>query len=228
MQRVRARVLPVIGVAVALVALSGCDESPTTAAHVGSQTISTDDVGLMAKALCEEQVAAKGSAQAPPAQPMSAVNSSALGALIQSAVDKQYAASKHLDYDKVSMAQQLEQLEPLIAKLPADDRKRTRELITQLFKGQLQIFQEVVAKLQATGVQPTQALVQQGAQATEDAYAKKLHVDVNPRYDAPTIGKSGDGSRSLSKAVSAGAKDAQATSPDASWVTGLPAAQRCG
>jgi hypothetical protein len=216
----------VLAVAAALAVLSGCDQSPQTAARVGSDTISTHDVELMAQALCEEQSGATG--QNPAARPVSAVNSAALGALISSAIDRQYAAEHDLNYDRVSMAQQLEQLQPLIDKLPAKDQARTHELIKELFEGQLQVFQEAVAKLRATGVQPTQALVQQAAQATEAEYAKKLDIDVNPRFDAPGPGHEGDGAQSLSRAVSSDAKTAQGADPDPSWVSGLPATQRCG
>jgi hypothetical protein len=223
---VKLRLLSAVGAALALVLLSGCDQSPQTAAHVGSTTITTDDLDLMAQALCAE--ASSGQSQGQGAQPVSRVNSAALGALISSAVDAQYAAEHDLGYDRATMAQQLQQLDPLIAKLPEADQKRTKELITQLFKGQMQIFDEAVSKLRASGVQPTQELVQQAAQATETEYAKKLDIDVNPRYSAPGPGHEGDGSQSLSRAVSGNAKTAASENPDPGWVTGLPATQRCG
>jgi hypothetical protein len=216
--------VPVVLAAVVLL-LSGCDQSPQTAAHVGSQTITTDDVHLLAQALCKEQESA-GSAGT--ARPVSAANNAALGSLIQSALDEQYAAKHDLDYDRLSMADQLDQLKPLINSLPSGDRTRTRELIEQLFKGQLQLFGEAVSKLQASGVQPTQQLVQQAAQATEAEYAKTVDIKVNPRYDAPGPGHEGDGAHSLSRAVSSDAKASSAAQPDASWVAGLPATQRCG
>lgn len=218
------RLVPVVLAAVVLL-LSGCDQSPQTAARVGNQTISTDDVHLLARALCKEQEAA-GSAAQP--RPLSAANDAALGTLISSALDAQYAAEHHLDYDRLSMADQLGRLQSLIDSLPAGDRARTKELIEQLFKGQLQLFKQAVDKLQAGGVQPTQQLVQQAAQATEAEYAKSVDIDVNPRFSAPGPGHQGDGAHSLSRAVSREAKAAQSEAPDASWVAGLPATQRCG
>jgi hypothetical protein len=216
--------VPLVLAAVVLL-LTGCDQSPQTAARVGNQTITTDEVNLLAKALCKEQEQAGSGGST---RPVAAANNAALGTLIQSALDEQYAAKHDLDYDRLSLASQLDQLKSLIDGLPAKDRSRTRELIEQLFKGQLQVFQEAVTKLQAAGVQPTQQLVQQAAQATTAEFAKTVDIDVNPRYDAPGPGHQGDGAQSLSKAVSKDAKAAQSTDPDPSWVAGLPAPQRCG
>jgi hypothetical protein len=221
----RARRFVPVALAAAVLLLSGCDQSPQTAARVGNQTITTDDVHLLAQALCKEQESAGSGGTS---RPVSAAYDAALGSLIQSALDAQYAARHHLDYDRLSMADQLNQLGSLIDSLPAKDRARTRAIIEQLFKGQLQVFGEAVKRLQSSGVQPTQQLVQQATQALEADFAKSVKIKVNPRFDAPGPGHEGDGAHSLSRAVSSDAKAATAFQPDASWVAGLPATQRCG
>jgi hypothetical protein len=226
MQPVKTRLLPVAGVVLALVALSGCDQSPLSAADVGPTTISVHDVNLMAQALCTEQTSSAGGAQAPSA--VSAVNQSALAALVQSAVDAQYAAKENLDYDRLQLASQVTKLDPLIAKLPQKDQARTRELITDLFRGELQLFQQGAALVQQSGQQATQQSVQIAANKLEADFAATVKIKVNPRFNTVGSGHGADGFQSVSRSVSTTATAAQSATPDPAWVLSLPSSQRCG
>lgn len=226
MHGVKTRLLPVAGVALALVALSGCDQSPISAAHVGSTTIPVHDVTLMRQALCTEQAGSAAGSQAPSA--VSAMNQSALAALVQSAVDAQYAAKEHLDYDRLQLASQITKLDPLIAKLPQKDQSRTRELITDLFRGELQLFQQGAAVVQESGQQPTQQSVQAAANKLEADYAATVKIKINPRFNTIGPGHGADGFQSVSRSVSAAATSAQSATPDPTWVLSLPSSQRCG
>lgn len=227
MQDVKRRLIPAAAVALALVALSGCDQSSLTAAHVGSESISVQDLNLVTEALCTEQLDAQGAAARPPSA-VSTTSGSALSALIESAIDRQYAASHQIGYDRVSLAKQVSQLDALISHLPAKDQDRTRELITDLFRGQMQMFQAATSQVQATGKAPDQQSVQQQMSAIETSYAKTLDIKVNPRFDPIGPGHGGDGFQSLSRAVSTTGKNNTSQQPDASWVADLPAGQKCG
>ncbi|WP_310964962.1 hypothetical protein [Nocardioides terrisoli] len=223
----KTRLLPMAGAALALVALSGCAQSSQTAAQVGSQTISTSDLHLMTQALCTEQRHATGASAQPPSA-ISTVSNSALGALIESAIDRRYGDQHAVSYDKLTLAQEVNRLDPLISELPAADQARTRQLISDLFRGQMQVYQAATAQVRASGQAPTQQLVQQQVGAIESATAKKVDITVNPQYDTSGPGHGGDGHGSLSRAVSSDAKNSVSAQPDASWVANLPAGQKCG
>jgi hypothetical protein len=222
----RAKFVPLAGAALAVLAFAGCTQSPEVAARVGSETITVDDLDLMTQALCTEQ---ETNAQAAtPESAVSTVRGSALAALIQTQVDAQYAAANDLPEDGLAVAQQLERLNPLLEKVPAEDRDRTRELIRDLFQGQQQLFTAVVDKLKSGGQQPSQEVIQQAIASLEADYSKKLDIDINPRFDSAGADHQGDGFGSLSHAVSTGAKAATSDQPDPAWAAGLPASQKCG
>jgi hypothetical protein len=225
MHRVKTRLLPVTGATIALVALAGCSQSPLNAAEVGSQAISVHDVGLMAKALCTEQA---NSAQGGQPSALSAVNRSALAALVQSAVDAQYAASRKLSYDPVQLATQVGRLDDLIAKLPKKDQATTRTLITDLFRGELQLFQAGLVEVRKSGQQPTQDSVQAAANKLEADYAATVKIKVNPRFDTAGATNRGDGFQSVSRGVSPMATKGLSATADPTWVLSLPGTQRCG
>lgn len=227
MQDVKRRLIPAAAAALALVALSGCDQSSLTAAHVGSESISVTDLDLLTQALCAEQLNAQGAEGRPPSA-VSTTSGSALTALIESAIDRQYADRHQIGYDRVSLAKQVGQLDSLISHLPAKDQDRTRELITDLFRGQIQMFQAATSQVQAAGKAPNQQLVQQEMSKIEASYAKTLDIKVNPRFDPAGPGHGGDGFQSLSQAVSTTGKNSTSQQPDAGWVADLPAGQKCG
>jgi hypothetical protein len=220
------RVVP-LGLA-ALLLITGCDQSTGTAAKVGSDTISTHDVDLVSKALCQER-AGQASAQNDTRISLALVRKQAVTALVDAQLNQQYGDQRHAFYDKATLNQQVASLKTLIDKLPADDRARTQDLITGIFRGRLLLTQIGQQQLALTGQRATsqdQALTA-GLKARA-AYDKRTKVELNPRYDTDGPGKGGAGSQSLSKSVSTYAKDGGASSQDPSWTAGLPANLRCG
>ena len=220
------RVVP-LGLA-ALLLITGCDQSTGTAARVGSDTISTRDVDLVSKALCEERTSQQ-SAQNDARISLALVHKQALTALVDAELSQQYGDKQHAFYDKATLNQQVASIKALIDKLPARDRARTRDLITGIFRGRLMLTQIGQQQLALTGQRATtqdQALTA-GLKARA-AYDKKTKVELNPRYETDGPGKGGAGSQSLSKSVSTYAKDGSASSQDPTWTAGLPANLRCG
>jgi hypothetical protein len=220
------RLLPVA--ALSLVVLSGCAHNPQVAATVAGHDISTHDVDVLTHALCLEQ---QGSGQSQPTT-IAALQASALSALISTKVDEDYAAKNDLSDNPPTLASSLKQLDGLIAKVPSKDRKLASSLITELIRGQLQVQEVVIAKLQQSGQKLTQTLVTQGIQQLEQQHASTLTTTVNPRYDTGTT-KDADGA-SVSKAVSTSATSAlsvlrgNSSKTDTAYVASLPSSQRCG
>lgn len=219
------RLLPVA--ALSLLVLSGCAQDPNVAARVQGQAISDHEVDVLSTALCAER---SGSSGAAPTS-LASVRSSALAALIDSHVDADLAKKNGLTYEPLTLAKQMQQLDTLIAKLPSGDQKLGTTLITDLLRGQLQLQQAVVRQLESSGQQPTDQNVAAGVQQLESQHVATLSVKVNPRYDFSATSASGDGSQSVSEAVSSEAKSAIGVlqgKTETAYVAGLPAAQKCG
>lgn len=227
MRRVK-RLLPVAAATLALVALAGCSDDPQVAARVGSQSIPVSDVNVLSNALCAEQASSSGSAPTP----LSAVRASALSALIESHVDAQYARADRLTYDPLTLAQEVGQLGSLVKRLPESQRAQATTLITTLLKGELQVSGAAVSALKAAGQSVTQQSEETAVRQLEAAYAKRLRIKVNPRFQSNGLGATGaDAGPSVSQAVSAQALAAQAVlrgTSESSYAAGLPADQRCG
>jgi hypothetical protein len=211
-----------------LLLVTGCSQDPQVAAHVGGKSISVKDVDILGKALCAERVESGQAA----ATSMSAVRGSALAALIDSALDAEVAKDRKLSYDKATLGSSVAQLESLVAKLPADDRDRGRELITDLLRGQMQLSTAAAGLVQQSGQQLTQDAVNQVVQQLETEQAGRTKISVNPEFDSPGFGRAGDGEQSVSLAISSTAKAARkiitSSTPSATYVGSLPAAQKCG
>lgn len=225
------RALAVPGVVgVALLALSGCAQSPGVAARVNGAAISTQDVQLMTQALCSERFAARkqglqktGFTMASVAQ----VRSQALQALIESQINQQWAHKKHLPANGFAVAQQMQSLGPLLKRLPAEDRARTRNLISMLFRGETQLQKAGADYLDSQGQAANPQTAQQAGIAQRQPFVKATTVTVNPRYNTQGTGHTKN-AQSLSKPVSDFAHNAASAKPSEQWVVDLPANQRCG
>lgn len=211
----------------ALTLLAGCANDPNVAARVGGSSISVNDVDILGQALCIERVS---SGQAP-ATSLASVRGSALAALIESALDAGVASEHQLPYDARQLGTSMQRLTPLIDQLAESDRDRATVIITDLLRGQMQLSTAAQQQLQQSGQQPTQQLVTQAIQQLEAQHAATLKITVNPEFSSPGFGVTDDGTESVSKAVSATARQARTaltSTPSDSYVANLPAAQKCG
>lgn len=226
MPGVKPRVLALA--AVAVLALSGCDQSPSLAAQVGSQAIPVSDVQLLTQALCTPTPGAPTSDNA-----VATVNNASVATLVEAAVDNQLARAKGVQVDPAAVEAQLSQFDQLLTALPAQDRDRTRELIAQVFRGRAAVTQ-LATRLVGTGASQAAGgqVLQQAVQSLEKNWADKVGVRLNPRYDSAGLAAQGPGSQSVSVPASTAAKNAVAAAsggqPDATWLANLPANLRCG
>lgn len=218
-----------------MLALTGCAQSGNVAARVGDTTVPTSDVDFLTHLQCGilDKAAAKSPGQVK-AVPMSRVRNQWVNALIDSELNRQLAAREDLSYDKETLRSAMDQFEPTLAQAPAKDRDRARDMIESIYRGQLEVVALAQRDLSRQGVtSPSDDQVRQAVTKILDDFRKKVDVDINPQYGPGADGVAGSADPSLSRAVSSFAKDARAggsttSDPDATWVGGLPADQRCG
>jgi hypothetical protein len=123
----------------------------------------------------------------------------------------------------------MDQFEAVLKLVPAKDRDRFRDLVESVYRGQLQVYTLAESDLSDQGVaRPTQDDVDKAVAKIQDDYRKKVDIEVNPQFGADASGVAGSVDPSLSLAVSSFAKQSRSGQPDATWVSGLPADQRCG
>lgn len=214
--------------AVALTMLTGCSElTPGTAAVVDGTRITTDEVKELADAQCAGLALAvklkQGEASARKTQ-----EQSALGLLMDIQLNREFGESRGLEPRPESVRSIYDQVEPLIQSVPAKQRSGTEEVFRRWAEARDLIVQ--------IGEQETgQKLAQDNADSLINAayserqtWLKKVDIETDPRYAPGKDGFPGAGDGSVSRASSDFAKSATAEEPDASWVGGLPARQRCG
>jgi hypothetical protein len=218
-----------------MLALSGCAQSGNVAASVGDTTVPTSDVDFLTNLQCGilDKAAAKNLGQVT-AVPVSRVRNQWVNALVEAELNRQLAAREDLSYDKATLRSAMDQFEPTLAQAPAKDRSRARDMIEDIYRGQLEVVALAERELSRQGVsEPSDDQIRQAVTKILDAYRKKVDVDINPQYGPGADGIAGSEDASLSRAVSSFAKHARdgsssTTDPDATWVSGLPADQRCG
>jgi hypothetical protein len=111
------------------------------------------------------------------------------------------------------------------------DRTVLRDTITAVVKGQLVLIEVGRRELVKRGAPNSQitadAALQAGNTLLDDWAAKHVDISVDPRFG--TYSKSGlqATSGSLSAPVSSRSKQGAAAQPSNSWVSSLPASQKC-
>lgn len=217
-----------------VMALSGCTQSGNVAARIGDVTVPTSDVDFLTRMQCETlDRAAKDPSQAAQGGvrtvPLAQVRAAMLNTLVDAELNRQLAEEKDLTYDKATLNRVMEQFEQVIAQAPADDRDRFRDMVEDVYRGQLEVYTLAQADLANEGVDnPTQDQVDQAVAKIQSDYRKTVDIDVNPQYGADADGVAGKADPSLSLAVSSDAKQSRSNQPKSTWVAKLPADQRCG
>jgi hypothetical protein len=111
------------------------------------------------------------------------------------------------------------------------DRDVLRDTITEVVKGQLvliEIGRRELVKRGAPESQVTgQIALQAGTKLLGDWAAKHVDVSVDPRFGTYSKGNLQGSSGSLSVPVSSSSKSGAAAQPSSTWVSSLPAAQKC-
>lgn len=217
-----------------MLALSGCAQSGNVAARVGDTTVPTSDVDFLSRMQCETldkaaqnpAAAAQGGVQT---VPVSQVRTSMLNTLVEAELNRQLAAKEHLGYDKETLRGAMAQFERVVDQVAEKDRARFRSIVQDVYRGQLQVYTLAQEQLSRDGVsRPSQDQVDQAVANIQAKFRKGVHVEVNPQYGADAQGIAGRDDASLSLAVSPYAKQARSAQPQSTWVSSLPADQRCG
>jgi hypothetical protein len=214
-----------------LLALTGCTQSPSVAARVDGATVSTSDVDFLTRMQCDtlDKAAENPTQGSTQVVPVSQIRTGMVNTLIQAELNRQLAASRDLTYDKSTLRSVMDQFEAVLELVPAKDRDRFRDLVESVYRGQLQVYTLAESDLADQGVaKPTQDDVDKAVAKIQDDYRKKVDVEVNPQFGADASGVAGSVDPSLSLAVSSFAKQSRSGQPDSTWVSALPADQRCG
>lgn len=196
--------LALLAPAVALV-LAGCAHDPTTAAKVGTQSIPVSDISVMAGYLCASAT------QGQQVVPMTQVNEIATTYVIGATALSDLAARSHVSIPAAPTSQ----ADPLLAKLPSNQRARAAHLVQEVNTAAGFFAQRGATNSQQI-LSAFAALIRQEA--------KEGRFTGNPAY--PTVADESGGS--ISKVVSSAAQDATSVQPSSGYVAALPAGQKCG
>jgi hypothetical protein len=213
-----------------LLALAGCAQSGNVAARVGDTVVPTSEVDFLTRMQCDTlDKAAANPAQGGQMVATSQVRTTMVNTLIQAELNRQLAAKEDLSYDTTTLRNVMAQFESVVAQVPKADQARFRDVVEDIYRGQLQVYTKAQSELAAQGVEePSQDQVDKEISAIQQKYRKSVGVHVNPVYGADADGVAGVDDPSISRAVSSFAKKSRAAQPEATWVSKLPADQRCG
>ncbi|HET7386357.1 MAG TPA: SurA N-terminal domain-containing protein [Nocardioidaceae bacterium] len=213
--------------AAAALLLAGCGVGQVgAAAVVGQQAISTSEVDAVASALCSAQ---SGNGTSTSKLPSRGARQGALQALLAAEVARQFGHSLGLHANQAKVAESLANDRLGIQSLPADEQDAFRQALKVYAEGRLMLAQVGRKALEAQGqkkISQKQAIAA-GVQKEGD-FAKKLDVEVDPRFGQFHNGTLVARSGSLSVPVSSTAHSGAKAQPSAEWVSSLPRSQLCG
>jgi len=211
-----------------LLVLTGCSGlTPGTAATVNGTRITDAQVDDLTRAQCTaaDRAAKSGGSQA---LAVSSVKLQSLGLLMDTELSLQYAADQKIAVDSSLANGFYSQFEPGITPLPGKARTVLEDTFKNWAEGRAILVQ---AGSEATGTKPDLNNLQQLLDAglkQRGTWLKKVEIDTDARYAPAKNGFPGGGQGSVSEATSSFAKDAGSAQPKASFVSGLPANQKCG
>ncbi|HET9858793.1 MAG TPA: hypothetical protein VFQ19_03345 [Nocardioidaceae bacterium] len=214
----------------ALVALTGCGAvHPGMAAVVGSSTISHDRVDTLASALCTARTAgSEAAAAAAPPEPTRRARGGALQILLETELSHEFGEERGVDPSLRQVTEALAQQQQLIDFLPEDEAEAYREALAEYAEGQLMLIEIGRQSLEEQGqsnVPDDQALAE--GERLRQEYAESLEIEVDPRYGTFEDGSLSSGGTALSVAESDRAKAGSQAELAPTFVSGLPASQRC-
>jgi hypothetical protein len=215
-------------VAAPVLALSACSAHPGAAAVVGSDTISESRVDDVALALCSAQTASQTSGSQDLAG--RAARQGALAVLINGKLSKQYGDANGLEPDQSQVSAAVDANQATIDKLPASRRTAFSDTLREYAEGQLVVAAagtDALRKRGAKNVTQEQALAA-GTRLRDTWVKKNVKVKVDPRFGRFTqAGTLAFTSGSLSSPVSDQAASGAKPQPASTWVSSLPATQKC-
>jgi hypothetical protein len=230
---IRPRPRRVVAAAVAVLSLTAtaaCSTHPGDAAVVGSEALSTSQVDDVAGALCSAQGASAQSGQTQ-TLPTRAARQGALRLLIDARLSAKYGDSVGVEPDQQQVDAAIASQEQTLKAVKGEDRSVLRDTIVDVVRGQLiliEVGRRALLKSGAPAAQVTGDAALQAGTKLRNAWAdKNVDVTVDPRFGTYSQGSLKGGSGSLSVPVSSGSKAGAAPQPASSWVSSLPASQKC-
>jgi len=208
--------------------LSSCSSHPGDAAVVGSQTISESRVDDVAAALCSAQSASQQNA-VPQDLSSRAARQGALDVLIQSSLSQQYSEKFGFTPTAAQTSQAVASQQQTLNQLPASRRSAFRSALQNYAEGQLGIAAAGAKQLAASGNDaPSQdQAVAAGLKLRNAWVSKHVTVSVDPRFGRFRGNALVTDSGSLSVPQSASAVAGAKAQPASSWISSLPANQKC-
>jgi hypothetical protein len=220
------RVVAAVLAALSLTVTAACGTHPGSAAVIGSDSLSTSDVDDAASALCAAQGANPGQQL-----PSRAARQGALRLLLDANLSQRYGEAKGVEPDQQQIDGALDSQKSTIDAVKGKDRAVLRDTITTVVKGQLILIEAGRRELIKRGAPEAQVTgdtaLQAGTKLRNDWAAKHVDVSVDPRYGTYKQGALQGDSGSLSVAASSRSKAGAAQQPSSSWVSALPATQKC-
>jgi hypothetical protein len=213
-------------VAAAAVMLSGCAAlHPGTAAVVGAETITHDEVDQVAEALCSAQLTnARAQGQPPPSVPTRDTRQSAIQILLDSELSRQFGAARGVEADRQQLTQAVQQNSVGLEQMPEDDFEAFQEALRGYAEGQLMLIEIGQERL---GPDATEDEALAEGNRLRQRFVRDLDVEIDPRYG--TFGDAGyrSGGTALSVPASDRARAGERANPSEAWIAALPASQRC-
>lgn len=210
-----------------VLALSACSSHPGAAAVVGSDTISESRVDDVALALCSAQ----DTAQTGASQDLAgrAARQGALAVLVNGTLSRQYGDANGIEPNQSQVSAAVDANQATIDKLPASRRAAFSETLRDFAEGQLVVVAAGQKQLRSAGAKSvTQDQALAAGTKIRDAWVKKnVKVKVDPRFGKFTAGALAYTSGSLSSPVSTDATAGAKQQPADTWVSSLPASQKC-
>lgn len=210
-------------------ALSGCANSPGSAAVVGSERISNGRLEDVAGAFCSLATSSAQAQQQPREQDSRTAQLQALGVLIDDSLSRQFAATEGVEPDQEQVSAFIAGRKATLDALPARERSVFRATLTEYAEAQLSLIEVGRRELIDAGTaRPTQEQALTEATRLRSAWvAENADVSVDPRYGSYVKGALQPANGSLSVAVSKDAVAGAAATPAAAWVASLPTNQKC-
>jgi len=235
-QRPARRPLVAIFLAVAALALTGCGSSlgvhPGAAAVVGAETLSMSKIDSTTTLYCKAYVASsqqQSSQQQSGPAPMGLFRSYVAGSLAKRLLGEQLA-DEYSVQPAAGYESQVSQIRTALASAPADQRDAVIDVASSdayLQNVQVAIGQQLTGNSGSSNAD-LKAALERGQVATQD------WLDDHDAFVDPVFSISVDGGKftrqldQTSYALSSFASQGAQTTPDDSYTSALPAAQRCG
>jgi hypothetical protein len=204
--------------------LSSCSSTtPGVAAEVNGQRITDKQVDDFAKVLCS---LSQGGSSGTTAQPTKTARFSSLQILLDNKITA--GMTDIGSVPQASVAQAMQQLATSRDALPESQKGTFDTVARQYAQAQTAIIDLGRRSLEAQGkknVSDQDAFTEGERLRTQ--YASKAGVKIDPRFGSMSSGKLQPSGGSLSVAVSDFARQADASQPSSTFVSQLPASQKC-